>query len=167
MIRQILINNFRCYRKLDVFDCEKINLIVGENGSGKTALLEAIFFVLATTSEMAVRFRQMRGMDNTFQGSPLRIEGAAWGNLFYAQDTSNTIGIVVSGEGEFNRTLEIFKGDPVSNFDLSANQFHDVSNPITLSWTDHTSHERKIVPRVGNNLFQFPSTGEDFENCFC
>ncbi len=41
-LRKINIENFRGYNKLDLDLHSDFNLIIGDNGSGKTALLEAI-----------------------------------------------------------------------------------------------------------------------------
>jgi AAA15 family ATPase/GTPase len=47
MIHSIDIRNFRCFERLEIGNCRRINLLVGDNGSGKTALLEAIFLALS------------------------------------------------------------------------------------------------------------------------
>jgi AAA15 family ATPase/GTPase len=44
MIDRLIAKNFRCFESLDLPDLTRINVIVGDNASGKTALLEAIFF---------------------------------------------------------------------------------------------------------------------------
>jgi GNAT superfamily N-acetyltransferase len=50
--------NFRCFADLNIADCRRVNVIVGDNGSGKTSLLEALFFALASSSELgAARIR--------------------------------------------------------------------------------------------------------------
>ena len=46
VIRNLRISNFRCFESAFLEDCRTINVIVGPNASGKTALLESIFFVL-------------------------------------------------------------------------------------------------------------------------
>lgn len=44
-VRRLVLHNFRCYDNIDVsFDNEKI-YITGENGIGKTSILEAIYFL--------------------------------------------------------------------------------------------------------------------------
>lgn len=47
MLQSIEIENFRCFEKASISGFEQINLITGKNNSGKTALLEAIFFCLS------------------------------------------------------------------------------------------------------------------------
>jgi AAA15 family ATPase/GTPase len=42
MIEDIEINNFRCFDRLKVSGCKRLNLISGKNNVGKTALLESI-----------------------------------------------------------------------------------------------------------------------------
>lgn len=54
MIQSISIENFRCFDKTEINGFERINLITGKNNSGKTCLLEALYFVLSfDTSETA------------------------------------------------------------------------------------------------------------------
>src|SRR5579872_1795150 len=76
MIHDIDIRNFRCFQRLQIADCSRINVIVGDNGSGKTALLEAIFLALGVGPELALRFRQTRGLDGSLSATPGRIQEA-------------------------------------------------------------------------------------------
>ena len=46
MLRKFSVRNFRCLRELDIEPLARVNLIVGENNVGKTALLEALFLSL-------------------------------------------------------------------------------------------------------------------------
>ena len=43
MLRKFSVRNFRCLRELDIEPLARVNLIVGENNVGKTALLEALY----------------------------------------------------------------------------------------------------------------------------
>jgi len=47
VINEIDIRRFRCFEHLHISECKRVNVIVGDNGVGKTALLEAIFLALA------------------------------------------------------------------------------------------------------------------------
>ncbi len=42
MLKQLKIENFRCFKSFELSHVGKINLLVGENNSGKTSILEAI-----------------------------------------------------------------------------------------------------------------------------
>jgi hypothetical protein len=42
MIESLHIENFRCFKSVDIKKLRRVNIIVGENASGKTALLESI-----------------------------------------------------------------------------------------------------------------------------
>lgn len=50
-LEQILISNFRLFNNLDLKLDPGLNIIVGENDSGKTALIDAIRYVLGTNSQ--------------------------------------------------------------------------------------------------------------------
>ncbi|MFP4581065.1 MAG: AAA family ATPase, partial [Candidatus Sumerlaeia bacterium] len=43
MISSLHIENYRCFEKFDAQDLGRVNLIVGDNNSGKTSLLEAVY----------------------------------------------------------------------------------------------------------------------------
>ena len=63
MIDSLSIKNFRLFKDVKVDGCRRINILVGENGSGKTALLEALFLAAGVSPELALRTRAWRGVD--------------------------------------------------------------------------------------------------------
>ncbi|MEN6553718.1 MAG: AAA family ATPase [Methanobacterium sp.] len=50
MFKKIYIENFRSIDKLEFDDLQQVNLIVGENNSGKSTLLESIFLLISPTN---------------------------------------------------------------------------------------------------------------------
>jgi AAA15 family ATPase/GTPase len=42
MIKNIKINNYKCFKNFEIKDFKRINILVGDNNSGKTSLIEAI-----------------------------------------------------------------------------------------------------------------------------
>jgi AAA15 family ATPase/GTPase len=60
MIEDIEITNFRCFDRLKVSGCKRINLISGKNNVGKTALLEAIFLSSMPTKDAIVSIGNLR-----------------------------------------------------------------------------------------------------------
>src|ERR1700674_1776235 len=83
MIRTIEIRNFRCFKQLKIESVSRLNVVVGDNGSGKTALTGAIFLPLSTSAQLGARFRLQRGLDMSFNATRRRIEDAIWGDLFH------------------------------------------------------------------------------------
>lgn len=110
MIHSVEIQNFRCFENLMVTQCGRINVAVGDNGSGKTALLEAIFLALGATTDLPLCYRQQRGLEGLFSGSTHAIEEAIFGDLFYDRDYTRIISIVLRGSGEDNRSIHISRG---------------------------------------------------------
>ena len=51
MIQSISIENFRCFDKTEIKGFQRMNLITGKNNSGKTCLLEALYFSLSHNIE--------------------------------------------------------------------------------------------------------------------
>lgn len=47
-MKQIKLDNFRCYSKLDLHFRSGVNLLIGDNASGKTSILKACKYVLST-----------------------------------------------------------------------------------------------------------------------
>lgn len=179
MIRSIDVRNFRCYRHLKIGGCARLNVIVGDNGSGKTALLESIFLPLATSSEVAVRLRQIRGFDSMLSGAPKRIESALWGDFFYDNDMTERVSLILSGDGLDSRTLEIARGAIETTLPFSTvtagmmtsvriGEFDGatVSAPVRFTWTDANKQSHTVTPVVAATGLTLPDTGEDLPDFF-
>lgn len=53
MLKSIHIKNFRLFRDLKIEPLNRVNLIVGENDSGKTALFEAIYLLFGNSNDFS------------------------------------------------------------------------------------------------------------------
>jgi predicted ATPase len=90
MIKAFSAKNFRCFEELSLSDLSRLNIIVGQNGAGKTALLEAIRLALAGTPNVAFTLNQQRGIN--FFPVPLREQfEAQWNTFFFKFDTERII----------------------------------------------------------------------------
>jgi AAA domain len=121
MIESLEIENFRAFKKLSLAKLKPLNIIVGDNASGKTALLEAIFFATGPSPEIGVRMRQWRGFE---VGGPIPhtdIYEALWADLFCGFSKNAVIKIDLHGTRNDSRSLTIF---------------YDKSEPITLPLSD-------------------------------
>lgn len=48
-LKNITVNNFKCFEDLTVDFSEGVNLLIGNNGTGKTSLLEALAVAIGTS----------------------------------------------------------------------------------------------------------------------
>ena len=168
MIRNIEIRNFRCYRHLELAVPARLNVIVGDNGSGKTSLLEAVFLALCSTSQIALRYRQERGMEGAFNGTSRRVEEAIFGDLFTGRDTRAPISIRLDGDGEDNRSVTVSRGPSTSVLPFGDSPPSNAVStlPISFTWTASGGHEYTVQPTISANTLTFPDTGEDLADFF-
>ena len=62
MIRRLILKNFRNYKELDLPLGASLNVLAGDNGQGKTNLLEALFFCSMLRSFRTSQVRDLRGI---------------------------------------------------------------------------------------------------------
>jgi ABC-type transport system involved in cytochrome c biogenesis ATPase subunit len=68
MINELRIQNFRGFASLELPDLKRVNLVVGQNNSGKTSLLEAILLLCepSRVGELPWLFRAQQGKPDTW-----------------------------------------------------------------------------------------------------
>ncbi|MDR0760485.1 MAG: ATP-binding protein [Treponema sp.] len=101
MFKQAAIYNFKTFKKLENIQFDKITLIGGKNNSGKSSLLESLFFYLDRTNPNILnRSLSLRGMpDPLVYTFPMGSIGSPMGSPFFCDfDTSKEISIEVSEE---------------------------------------------------------------------
>ncbi|MGK5093176.1 AAA family ATPase [Deltaproteobacteria bacterium TL4] len=64
ILNSLVIENFRILKKLEIDPLKRINLLVGENNSGKTTVLEALRFY-ATRAEFIATWLMLNARDET------------------------------------------------------------------------------------------------------
>jgi AAA15 family ATPase/GTPase len=120
MIKDIEINNFRCFERLKVFGCKRINLISGKNNVGKTALLEAIFINSKPIKSTIFSLCELRRESGRFSEIlPERM----WNNLFFQQEISSSCSIETIFNDLSLKTVEISIGEEQSFSDLETLEY--------------------------------------------
>ncbi|MGE3066110.1 MAG: ATP/GTP-binding protein [Hyphomicrobiaceae bacterium] len=156
MIRTIKIENYRCFKSLKIEDVARLTVIVGDNGSGKTALLEAMFLPLGTSSGLIARYRAQRGLDGAFNATRRRIEDALFGELFYKFQYNNPVRVELTGDGPETRAVTIARGE-----------WQETPSSVAIQYVDSKGQERVLVPDFdAQGRPSFPETGEDIPNFF-
>lgn len=164
MIDEIKITNFKRFKELHLRRCRPINVIVGDNGAGKTALLEAIFLALCAHPERALAVRNWRGFDPEFAGAGASIMDAFFGDLFNdPYDLSQVIDIQLKGKGPECRSLKISRAPAAVSIPAGAKSTaeSEVLSPIHFDWQDSEGVSRPGKVRVTSSQgIMFDPTGE-------
>lgn len=166
MIRSIEIENFRCYQHLNIGHVARINVIVGDNGSGKTALLEAMFLALSGSTEVSIRMRQQRGLGVEVGGTNRRIEDALWGDFFFDRDMTQTISVALEGDDVENRSIFISRGPPQSTLELKESPEILRRLPVLFHYKTANGEMITVQPSVRQGALDLPETGEDLPDFF-
>ncbi len=110
MIDQINIKNFRGFKELELTDLKKVNLLVGPNASGKSALMESIFLSSnAYAANLSLQLRGIRRMGNLLQ-APVDAQTyhGVWDDLFYDFNSEKKVVIKIGGSpNSDSRSLSI------------------------------------------------------------
>jgi predicted ATPase len=168
MIRSLEIHNFRCFEHVKIDDCRRVNVIVGDNGAGKTALAEAIFLTLASTPEVAVRFRAYRGLDGNFAGPPKRLEEALWRDLFFDRDWDRVVSVQLNGDGQDARRLTISRGE-ATQLTIALNNGRNEETrtaPLVFDWRDSSGIHHRRTPKLTSAGLQIEGSDEDLPDFF-
>ncbi len=106
MYRSIRIERFRGFRDLELRDLAPVNLILGPNGVGKTACLEAIFLHCgATNPQLALELSGYRGIKFAYAYPPTG--QAPWETLFADFDRTTTIQITGTSTDGASRVVRL------------------------------------------------------------
>jgi len=148
MFKRISIKNFRGFQKLEVSECARLNLVVGENNVGKTALLEAIFLHIGPKNpELSLRLPAFRGIE--FQ--ELSAE-SLWCSLFYRFNNDEKIILESYDEKGNIQKLEIELGTKEK---LTMNRHEDKQIKIpTVSVVTSSSPPNRIELKYINSKQQ-------------
>ena len=91
MLSKLHIGNFRSFKPLEIDRLGKINIVSGQNNSGKTSLLEAIFLLSgAANPNLLLNANVIRGV-TIISGSEHVVKSALWKPIFHDLDMSEAI----------------------------------------------------------------------------
>jgi predicted ATPase len=152
LIKGAKIENYKCFKSAEVADCKLINLVVGKNGVGKTAFLEALFLASGTSPELVLRTKSWRGLDVTIDPSTPQGISSLWEDIFYQLDYNHQIQISYEGSGLHSRKLSVFKESLQSLIPFeqenSSGKVNVESSPIVFEWRDHAGSVFRAKPQA-------------------
>jgi len=161
MIESAQIKRFRGFSDAKVDACSTINIVVGENGAGKTSFLEALFLALGASPEVALRLKNWRGLTaDRLHGSPAQIDDAMWRDLFHRFDQDKSVLIALKGSPDNSRSVTIsFNGQHDVHVPLSAGSSKEKYNlnsvaPVSFKWKGPKNIEYVARPHIEDGQFK-------------
>lgn len=134
MYKSFTIKNFRCFHDFTLKPLERVNLIVGKNSVGKTALLEAIFMHIGSN------IPNLTLTVDTFRGiTQLELNAEEmWGWFFHNRHMDETIELKSHGIDKKQRTLRIYLAESKTSTIASPDKNNGATpspsaSPTTLS----------------------------------
>jgi hypothetical protein len=120
MIKSLEIEHFRCFKHLSLAGLRRINVVVGENAAGKTALLEAMLLGARATPQAALILTQLRTLPvpSVVVALPMPVGVAPgsfkslWDHLFSSFDSSRPISIKYQDSKDQTFALRVFYSGP-------------------------------------------------------
>ena len=106
MLKEIEIQNFRCFEQIKISGFERVNLIGGKNNAGKTALLEALLLYDDPDGRSIFALKTLRMESSESSESSEWLESIesknkrGWENFFYSLNKEAVI--VIHGKDETN-----------------------------------------------------------------
>jgi AAA domain, putative AbiEii toxin, Type IV TA system len=167
MIKQLEIENFRCFGKSTLSGFERVNLIGGQNNSGKTAFLEALYLNCSPRAETVLNLRGI-GRE-TALSFPERV----WNGLFLDHDSSCLIKIISNADSDdtpmilelsyryssrtdmFNEYGDIFDiTTDLEGVDITGNVFASSKNYILelLLYQENTKVIQPLIASIDNGV---------------
>jgi AAA15 family ATPase/GTPase len=160
MIESVTIENFRCFAHLTA-ECAPINMVVGDNGVGKTTLLEAMFLTLCSNPQKALLLRQFRGLDGVFSGDPDTMAASFYADLFH-DPSGKPVAISLVGSGPELRTLRIQRGPGDVRIvpDATKPSETQIISPVIFEWTDSENNVHVSRTKISAKGIEFENTSE-------
>jgi AAA domain, putative AbiEii toxin, Type IV TA system/AAA domain len=147
MIESLTVDNFRCFEHVTVDNLKRVNVIVGQNASGKTALLESVFFGGGGHPELGLRLRGWRQLGDVEITPDRAVFESIWRNLFYTFDQDRAIEISLRGTLPNTRRLRVFYDNLRSSTIPLGQKLDEESTslvPIVFEYSDAEGHQSEI-----------------------
>lgn len=172
------ISNFRGFKYLKATNLARVNLLVGDNGAGKTAFLEAFYLLVSGHSDKPLALKTWRGMNIAFRSNSREsLVDEVYGDLFHDLESRESVSIVGTGRGFENRKLVISHEPDELIVPLTPNRKSRraqqkigkpddaIAVPLSFRWTDEHSIERVAKVLMSAENVRFHGTEERLPVC--
>lgn len=113
MLRDLTIQNYRCFKDFHIDELARVNLIVGQNNSGKTTFLEAIYLLVQQQNIQAVfdvlssRGEQSKIQTQLASGQAVNRSKYQFEHIFYGHQLTPDLSIYIQSQKEELLSLKI------------------------------------------------------------
>ena len=154
MIKDLYIENFKCFNKIKIDDIKKINFLVGKNNSGKTTILEALMLIL---SESRINVIENIKTISRFKENKTEIK-----TLFYNFDYNNNINF---NYNKYDNTSYNINISPVLKDNKIPKDDNIELNYNTIINNDDTIEEKKLnIPNINNTIYMMNKKADNIGN---
>jgi len=157
MFRSLRIQNFRVFSNLEIDPLSRINLLTGQNNTGKTSVLEALFLLSAAGNpQFALNQNVIRMAEGV---APGMVPETHWKAMFNGFDTSREVEISADHDPLGSLVLNLALGQ-LDNITIPAENTVRMSLPET-----HDATGLKFSYRNGLQspiISQIRATGDGF-----
>ncbi|MEM6751990.1 MAG: AAA family ATPase [Cyanobacteria bacterium P01_C01_bin.38] len=166
MFKNIKIENFRCFESFELKQLGRVNLLVGENNSGKTSILEAIQLLCSRTnleplSEMMIHRGEYFWDDNDKKSRELDIK-----HLFHERKIEPKTKLSISGMRQDNNSEQLnlsIVRHPESLLKL-INDFEGAVHTSSYNLPESTIKQIEILKNEFEKQVSFTIDNEFFNN---
>ncbi|OEJ14393.1 ATPase [Brachyspira hampsonii] len=157
MIKNLYIENFKCFNKIEINDFKKINFLVGKNNLGKTTILETLMLIL---SESRINI-----IENIKTISRAKENKTEIKTLFYNFNYYNNINFNYNKDNKsYNINISpILKDNKIPNDNNIELNYNTIINNDDSN--DNYIEEKKItIPNINNTIFMMGKKAENIVN---
>ena len=151
-IKEIHIENFKCFEKFTIRDLNRINIFYGDNDSGKTSLLEAIYIALSNVNPGGI-FAVLRNFPVRFvEGSP----EDTWDLLFFRFNRDKAIKLKITFENDDKLESTLSKPFLYKEITIRAENLIQSINPHSLfiRWQFGETFRESIINFINPQIEQ-------------
>lgn len=169
MIRSVAIENFRAFAHSDLDNLRRVNIFVGDNGSGKTSLLEAIMLASGSSPHLGLILKQARGLQIAqaaglpFQQISADAFHSMWTDYFCGFNLEARIAVDIKGDNSHSRSFSMFVSENENlllPFAGTQGATARPYRPVTFEWQTPGGPKISTSPQITPLGLQFQATPE-------